>query len=262
MCPKLSENLELPYLDTQGLSPGEKDFLKGTLQEELKSIRDEFRELLDATIKSLNDIEPERLADYLQDVIEDEPHVRKEKKPLPDYLEQLEKADSVRKIIKRVIKPHYSFFNYEIIRQIIEKSGLLTGKEALKDALEALKKYDDKLDKYCKRRVYECPPVFNERTKIHATIHLKWENQIYNQFTLDGIRHFKNRLIRVLEIRQFDIDIVSVDDGCVQMLWQMPHYLVPRVFPLQLKQEVLLHDDLKVTELYCWDYKYTGKNVV
>ena len=255
VCPKLNTNLELPYLDTKGMSRLEKEILKSSLQEKSTAIRVVFQKLVKATIVSLSGIEPKELSDFLFDIIEYDPRVRKEKSSSPDYLEQLEKADSVRTIL-RVIRPHYSFFNYEIIRLIIKESDLLTNDGAEKE----LESYDKKFHDYCKHRVYECPPVYNERLQSHATIHLKWDKGIYDDFTVDGVRVFMFRLIRLLGIKASNFDIVSVNIGCVQILYQLPRYLVSRVFPLTLKQEILLHDELEVTEFYCWDYKYTGKS--
>ena len=257
MCPKLNTNLELPYLDTKGMSRLEKEILKRSLHEESRDIRVVFPKLVKATIDSLimSGVEPKVLSDFIFDHIEYEPRVKKHKSSLPDYLEQLEKADSVRTIL-RVIKPHYSFFNYEIIRLIIKKSDLLTNDGAEKE----LEIYDKKFHDYCKHRVYECPPVYSERLQSHATIHLKWDKSIYDDFTVDGVLDFMFRLIRLLDVNPSNFDIISVDIGCVQILYQLPRYLVSRVFPLTLRQEILLHDELEVTEFYCWDYKYTGKS--
>ena len=256
MCPKLNTNLGFPYLDTKRMSRLEKEILKSRLQEESRDMLVVFQKLVEATIDSLSGVEPKKLSGFLFGIIEYDPHVRKEKTSSPDYLEQLKKADSVRTILEDNIRPHYSFFNYEIIRLIIKKSDLLTNDGAEKE----LEIYDKKFHDYCKHRVYECPPVYNERLQTHATIHLKWDKSLDDDFTVDAVRVFMFHLIRLLGIKTFNFDIVSVDIGCVQILYQLPRYLVSRVFPLTLKQEILLHDELEVTEFYCWDYKYTGKS--
>ena len=60
MCPKLNTNLELPYLDTKGMSRLEKEILKSRLQKESRDILVVFRKLVEATIDSLSGVEPKK----------------------------------------------------------------------------------------------------------------------------------------------------------------------------------------------------------
>ena len=255
MCPcKLNRETGLPYLDTERMSRFEKDIFKGRLLNESSDIRRSFDDLVDLTADALEDVKPKRLARFLRN-IDEEPQVRKVTVPTFGYDEQFKKAESVEEIVD-IIRPHYSFFNFKVIELII-KSHLIPPEDP-KGVRKQLQRYEAKFNEYCKRRVYECPPVYNERNKMSAIVFCKWDTDINEKFTVEGIQVFKAKLVKALEITTLAFDLVSVDIGCVQVLWQIPKHLCQHVFPLRIEQERELQK-MGLLEFFCWDYKYTGR---
>ena len=258
MCPhKLDTQTGLPYLDTGKMSRFEKDIFKGRLLNESSDIRRSFDDLVDLTADALieSDVKPRKLARFLRNIEEEEPQVRKVSVPAFNYSEEFKQAKSVEDILD-TIRPHYSFFNFKVIELII-KSNLIPPEDP-KEVRKQLQCYEAKFNSYCKRRVYECPPVYNERDKASAIVFCKWDEDINDKFTVKGVQVFKAKLVKALEINTLALDLVSVDVGCVQLVWQIPKHLCQHVFPLCIEQERKLHE-MGLLQLFCWDFKYTGR---
>lgn len=247
----------MPYLNTEGMTRFDKDYLKGRLLEETSDIKRSFNDLVNTTAESLKDVAPKKLARFLLYIDDDEPRVRKSKDPEHtfSYAKEFERAESIDEILQ-IVRPHYSFFNFKVIELIVVKSKLIPDDDPLK-VKGQLESYKAEFTKYCKRRVYECPPVYNEMSKSCAIVHCKWEMDINAKFTEESILVFKGQLIKALRLNTLALDLVRVDVGCIQLLWQIPKHLYQHIFPLREWQEKELLE-LGVIELFCRDYKYTG----
>ena len=259
-CPRKDEirtQTGLPYLNTKGMSHFEKELLTGRLLEETSDITISFSQLVNLTAESLTHIKPEKLAKFLR-YIDDQKPVRKVQKVPECYSEEFENAKTADEIL-RMLRPHYSFFNFGVIESIIVKSRLIPEDDPLHVRKE-LKNYKDEFAKYCKRRVYECPPVCGEMSQSTVIIHCKCEDNFdIEKYTMASLLVFKTKLIRILRMSTpaHALQFVRVDPGCIRLLWQMPKHMYQYVFPLSDLQEKQLHE-LGVREFFCRNYKYTG----
>ena len=261
ICPRvgdLSTQTGLPFLNTEAMTKKEKDFLKARLLQETNDIKAKFSRLVSLVVKSLKDVQPGELVEFLCIYIdEDVPTVRKTKSVTTFNYDELENAKSIKKILLTCLRPYYSFFNFSIIEQIITESELIPEDDPL-NVKKQLQSYKVEFAEYCKRRVYECPPVHKERIQSCAIVHCKWENDMDSNFTKESILIFKANLIRILGLNTCALDLVRVGQRGVELLWQMPTHLSQHIFPLLEGQETKLHD-LGVLEFFCQNYKYTGR---
>ena len=263
MCPRigdLSTQTGLPFLYTEGMTKHDKDFMKARLLEETSLIKVKFNQLVSLIVKSLKDVQPEGLVEFLYCIDEDVPTVRKTNSVTTFIHDELENAKSIHKILFKCLRPYYSFFNFGIIEQIITESELIPEGDPL-NVKKQLQSYKVDFAEYCKRRVYECPPLHNERIQSCAIVHCKWEKDMDSNFTEESILIFKANLIRILGLNTCALDLVRVGQGCVELLWQMPKHLSQYIFPLLEGQETKLHE-LGVLEFFCQNYKYTGRWIV
>jgi len=91
------------------------------------------------------------------------------------------------------IKDYLSFFNYDIIDQIINGLGTEEDKRELQ-------KYKDDFRQYAKRRIYECLPQFGPVSETdHANIFVKIDSH-YESYTVEELMDFRNRLSCIFRI--------------------------------------------------------------
>ena len=232
--------------------------MKARLLRETNDIKAKFSHLMKLIVKSLKDIQPGELVEFLCICIdEDVPTVRKTNS-VPTF--ELENAKSIREILLKDLRPYYSFFNISIIEHIITESELIPEDDP-QNVNKQLQSYKVEFAEYCKRRVYECPPVHNERIQSCAIVHCKLEKDMDDSFTEESILIFKGDLVRIMGLNTCALDLVRVGQGCVELLWQMPKHLSQHIFPLLEGQETKLHE-LGVLEFFCQNYKYTGRWIV
>ena len=261
MCPRIGDlgtQTGLPFLYTEGMTKYEKDFMKARLLEETEDIKAKFSLLVTKFVKSLSNVEPKELVKFLRTWID---------KKFPTVIKtnsvatfELKTEKSIDEILLEDLQPYYSYFNFSIIEKIITVSELIPEDDPL-NVKKQLQSYKVEFAEYCKRRVYECPPLHNERIQSCAIVHCKLEDDMDSSFTEKSILIFKTNLVRILGLNTCALDLVRVDQGCVLLLWQMPKHLCQHIFPLLEGQETKLHE-LGVLEFFCQNYKYTGRWIV
>ena len=108
------------------------------------------------------------------------------------FFKELRTAGSIEEVLW-VIRDHFSFFNYHIIEHIVSKLGTDQDKAELRS-------YKEEFERYSKRRVYECLPVFGPVSEAdHADLLLKIDS-VYEQFTLEALENFRHRLKEILHL--------------------------------------------------------------
>ena len=153
-----------------------------------------------------------------------------------------------------VIHDYLSFFHYEMIEHIIDDFGTSADKTQLKS-------YKSKLDEYCTHRLFECPPQYGYSCKSqHASIAVKLDEDL-EVFTVKQLKQFWSRLARHLQLSEYALRLVSVEEGCMQLLFQIPSFAAPLVFPLSPEQETALEED-NIIELKCGQHIFSSKTGV
>ena len=246
----------LPYLDASGLTEVQKDTLVGRLLYESRDMLFAFQRLLSRAILSLKQrkISPEDLVTELMLLSALDPVLNKAKvpdTPTPVFRERLKELRDAKSIndVFFTIHDYFSFFNYEIIEHIITVFGT-------KDDQEGVHLYKETFERYCKRRVFECPPhVYGSRSESdHARLVVKKDGVLGN-FNMNELKVFQYKLGLILQVTEHTPQLVSVEEGCLQLTFQIPAFVQHLVFPLSADQEKLLQAE-GVLALICSDYKF------
>ena len=140
------------YLDVKNLTDREKEALMGRLTLEYRGIIDQYSKLNQHVIQSLKGrrIESKELSGvlmYLQVFCVQKPTV---KSLLSEHIDEIEAKDIDGAF--RILRSYGSFFDIFILKHIVE-SHLCTN-----DKRKKLKEYEEMLENYCRRSIFECPP--------------------------------------------------------------------------------------------------------
>ena len=166
------------------------------------------------------------------------------------FFKELQTAGSIEKVLW-VVRDHFSFFNYHVIEHIVSKLGTDQDKAELRS-------YKEEFDRYSKRRVYECLPVFGPVSEAdHADLLLKIDS-VYEQFTLEALENFRHRLKEILHLSRSVLRLCRVDEGCFQLMFQVPLLVQQEIFPLSSEQERALVAE-GVIKLTCGNYEFVAK---
>ena len=215
-----------------GLTIKQKQELNGKLQFESKRIMIQFQKLVSATIESLDrrNVALGKLFCNVMTLGSLKPVFEEPQVPaLHHRFKELKTADTIPKFFS-VLNDYFSFFNYHIIEHIIEELGT-------KEHKAKLQRYKDDFNQYTKRRIHKCPPEFGPLSDSdHAEIFVKLDSQ-YDDYTVAEIEGFHHKLSEILNISHCILCLCRVDEGCFQLMFQVPSSVQERVFPLSRGQE-------------------------
>lgn len=161
-----------------------------------------------------------------------------------EHLQQLKNATSLSDIFD-VVEKYCSFFNYDIIKNMIEDFGTDNDKKELL-------KYIREFNQYAKRRIYECPSNFTKGKEEGARLHLKLDSK-YDERNLSALEEFQVSLCKILKVSVNSLLLCRLDAGCIEVEYQIPAFLQRGAFPLTSEQETAL-SDLGVLNLFTAGY--------
>ena len=243
-----------PYLKLSGLTPEQQEGLRIRLCVESEDIVRKFWHLHSRVYKSLceRNVPVDKLVAHLLllDAI-DPVHKDSQKPALQSFIQELRSAGSIEKVLF-IIRDYFSFFNYHLIEHIVD--GLGTDQDRAE-----LQNYKKAFDEYSKRRIYECPPEYGPKSNAdHADLVLKLDS-VYEKFTVKELKKFEYRLSRIFCVpSQSVLRLCRVEEGCVQLIFQVPSFVQQEIFPLSTEQESTLAAE-GVIRLTCGDYQFVAK---
>ena len=174
-------------------------------------------------------------------------------KPTPllrDKLDEMERAEDVEEVFC-ILDKYYSFFNYVIMEKLINWFGTPEDKERLDT-------YTENFKRFCKRRTFECPAdMFALVDKGDTVLVVKFEESWdpTEGCSLENVLHFSNTLAEILEVEPVTLHLRQIDQGCVQLQFQIPSFVEEDIFPLSVEQERSL-PFVGVTRLTCGSYRF------
>jgi len=240
-----------PYLDLSGLTPEQKETFTSRLRLESKDIIFKFEHLKSVAMKSLmrREVTVDELLSQLT-ILETFDPVKKEPKS-PNCYADVMNAQTIPRVFI-ALSNYISFFNYDIVGQIINELGTEEDKRELQ-------KYKDDFQVYAKRRIYECLPHFGPVSETdHVDIFVTVDSQ-YESYTVEELRDFQNRLSKLFRISsQGILRLYRVEKGCFQLMFQVPSFVQQKIFPLSSEQEKALVAE-GVIKLTCGNYKFFAK---
>ena len=174
-----------------------------------------------------------------------------QKPALQTFFQELRSARSIEDILF-IIRDYLSFFNYRVIKHIVD--GLGTEQDRAK-----LQNYEKEFNEYSKRRVYECPPQYGCKSNAdHVDLVLKVDS-VYEEFTVKELKKFECRLSQIFCVTpQSVLRLCRVEEGCLKLIFQVPSFVQEKIFPLSREQERALAAE-GVIRLTCGDYQFAPK---
>ena len=135
--------------------------------------------------------------------------------------------------VYEIIKSNSSFFNYKLVEYMIELAGSPSDKERLA-------KYIAAFIEYAKRRIYECPSTIRSNpTSSGAELHVKLDSR-YDNCTVNELQDFQDRLCEILNKRVYVFLLLSVERGCLKLIFMIPKHLLESIYPLSPEQKTAL----------------------
>ena len=245
-----STTSHFPLLNTQNLSGNDKDLLCGHLRRQFQQISKKYSKLVQSIKKSLRSlgVTAMELTDMLRDLQGYIPHCKKPGRQiglLQDRIEEMEKKKTTDEVF-RILSDYCSFFNHEIIKYVVEEMGTDADKASLEE-------YQTDFTEYCRRSIFECPfSICCDKPSSHfSVLVMKVVSDIMTKpYSMEAVRLFQAEVSSLLCITKYTLKLCSVEEGCLQLKFQIPCFLSSILFPLSDDQVKGLKD-LGVIKVEC-----------
>ena len=238
----------------QKLSSTEKEELKAQLNDDMRKMKCLFGSLVTQTRDSVEKrVSVERLAGSILALGAFEPAVgERDQRLLDEHREEITSAKSVSKIFI-ILSPYWNYLDFEILVYIISHYGT-HGDDSDKKRLQ---NYEKALKRFCERRIFELPLSKSgngtdnkKQEKLYVKLNIREDAQAEQMFLI------KRKVAEILQLNSATLQIYSVDEGCVQLIFLIPKFLAREIFPLSDEQATALSKDLAVMRLECVDYVF------
>ena len=219
------------------LNPGEEAELEAELVTSAERMKKKFAELLWDTVDSFKcqGIDQRSLITGVLAITEyEDPDIGK---PLLDKdKKKLVEAQSIDTIFD-ILRPHMTFFNYEILETLIEKKGSIQDKQALS-------KYLREFRHFCRRSVFEVPKSMlgssPDKGEEQQIFHVKVTKTLKIAFlaedtedcecsstsnfniSLENAKHIQRKLAQVLKVKVSSLYLDSVSTGSTILGFLIP----------------------------------------
>jgi hypothetical protein len=246
--------LTFPLLDQiVEISEEEKERLKQRLYRESEDIIYKFQELFSATIKSLKErkVAVKEILNHIRCLGPIKPVYQGSKLGQLQYeLPKVETIDDVMSIVSQ----YSSFFNYRMLKNIIDHVGGEVDKKNLATYLQ-------EFAEYAKRKVYECPREVGQINEDGRSNMIVTLDESYNNCTVSCLKNFERELANILKVSSDVVILCRIAPGSLQLIFQIPLSIQKDIFPLSSEQEVAL-TKLGVVQLSCGEYHFTNDSEV
>ena len=198
----------------QQLSPSEQEELRLQLEDDVRKMKYLFANLVTKTRDSIEERVP--VGKFARSILalgayEPAPGER-DRALLDEHSEEIKRAGSISEIFY-ILSTYWSYLTYEILEDIIELYGT-------SDDRERLKKYDEELCNFCKRRTFELPPesgndnMLSPKQKKFCVV-LNFRKDI----TCEQLLQIRGRIAKILKVNlamltiQRGIDKLQTSEG-------------------------------------------------
>ena len=132
-----------------------------------------------------------------------------------------------------ILRPHMSFFNFEILKHITDSKKLCCDSDR-----ELMDTYVTKFNAFCKRKVFEVSPgAFSQptskskkqRRKVFAVLMTKHEAEPNLVF----LSAAKQKLAKILKLKPSTLHLHRIDKGCLILVFSVPNFVAKNLFPLK-----------------------------
>ena len=151
--------------------------------------------------------------------------MKREDKLLADRQDDLEKADSVDRIFA-IISPFLSFLDFEILEDIInnKKLGADSDRQSLAEYIQCLKEFLNSWRVEPHKICHDESELLGSRAKLCFKL---------DTDSLSMYRDVKVAIARILEVQVCALQLCSIDDGCIKLVFLFPKIAVGSILPLK-----------------------------
>ena len=242
--PEIKQSL-FPYLDTSTLCEEDKEELEDRLSSGLRGIIYSFARFKSSTIESFeNQRTPiSKLVDYVLSLGMFVADIGCKTLAKEDE-GNIQKAQCIMDVFS-TLRPYISFFNYDILEQVVVRFG------SPKDNVN-LEEYVAAFQQFCKRSVFEVPPnVFNQssRQATDKVLTVKCRSEVCT--TLESVVVVRRKIAQILDIKTCNLRLCSIEKGCVQLQFLIPSLIADRIIPISPLNETSLNQiGVRILEQY------------
>ena len=231
-CPK-SNTDSFPYLDISKLDEDDKEDLMQQLSQDTSDVIMNFAVLFDETCVSLQKREASvqrvvvralSLGAYESQTIQ--------KPLLSEDEKELKRCKTVDEVFI-VLRPHMSFFNFELLKHITDCRELCSDNDR-----ERMDTYISRFNAFCKRKVFEVPPgvtgqpickLKKRKRKAFAVLMTKHEAEPNLVF----VNAAKQKIAKLLKLKPSTLHLHRIDEGSLIFVFSVPNFVARKLFPLK-----------------------------
>jgi len=236
----------------QQLSPSEQDELKAMLGEDVRDMKYRFGHLVKKTRDSVEErVTVQKFAGSILDLGAYDPAPEgRDRSVLDEHREEIIRAESISKIFI-ILSAYWNYLTYGILEYIIELYGA-------DDDKKRLKSYDEELQNFCQRRIFELPippsGTGNALSPRQKKISVKLD--VREDVTCKDLLRIRIRIAKILRVNLAALSIDRINPGCVQLTFLIPKFIAQEIFPLSNEQTSALSKDASVIRLEYGDYVF------
>ena len=154
----------------------------------------------------------------------------------------------------KVIGNYFSFFDYDILELIVDNLGTDQDRQNLAS-------YKDEFKAYAKQRLVidltseDSPSTDSENPSNPVLVIL---DSSYDVCETEELKRLQINLSKLLNLKEGVLQLRKVRKNCVQLVFELPEFIIGTIFPLSPDQESAL-PKLGVVQLDCGDYHFRAK---
>ena len=254
-CPT-EQTATFEYLDVKNLTEIEKDTLIARLAIDYKNIVGQYSKLNQHIIQSLKErsIGTKELSMVLMYLHAFHVQRHNVKPLLADCIDEIESKDIDGAFC--ILRSYGSFFDYFVLKHIVDSPLCTDGDK------RELQEYENVLKDYCQRSIFECPSVINPtQGKYLQSFVLKVDESVFDSYEMKALNEFRVEVAGTFGLKAHTLFLSSVEKGCLQLTFQIPHFIVDILFPITTKQQLMLRN-LGVARITCGDHDIDLQNPV
>ena len=141
-----------------------------------------------------------------------------------------------------LIQPHCSFFNYELLENLVQVCGADQDKKYLEEYTEHFSEYCKTMP--CAEEVFGTGDAGPKRTKL--IFKLDYERE---ELKPDNVKSIKENIAYHLGVKPSMLYLSKIKDGCILMEIFIPTFIVDQIFPLTEMQIIDLFTRVKVLHI-------------
>ena len=204
------------------------------MSELTKQINSRFKKLLKQVYESLQ--QHEKFGSVVLTLTEDDVMIF-------DQDDKLDEAKNMLDVFK-AIRPHCSYFNYDLLKLLVDVHGSKEDKASFEDYLLAFTTYCEAMP--CAEKV--CGDGNSQSRRVKLVFKVNFDRQ---RLKPDTLRSIKCNIAKHLNIPPSSLYLLSVKEGCVSLEFLIPSFLFKCIVSLSDEQKAALYNKDGVISIQC-----------